>query len=106
MAKRVSPEDYFTKLSPREIKPQETKSSEISKVYEAINELKQQIGGPKVVYVDKPYPVEVERPIHAGETNTSSNSSNSTLWGIIAIVGIVGIVAVSIVAIIAGRRKE
>lgn len=103
MQKRMKPFDYFTALSPGapgRVKPQQDMSN--SEIYKAINQIKQQAPEPKIVYVDKPYPVEVPKPIEMGNPN---GNNEKIPWGLITVLGIVGIVSVAIVAIALGGKK-
>lgn len=89
MAKRMSPYSYFAELSLGEIKPWVSQPKN------------KQPPEPKVIYVDKPYPVEIPKPVEVG---SPSSNTYSIPWGLITILGIVGILSVSIVAIVVGRK--
>lgn len=99
MAKRMSPYSYFTELSPAGGSPQPENIGQ--KINQAVNKVREQTPEPKIIYVDKPYPVEVPKPVEAGNPNTNYQIP----WGLITILGIVGIVSVSIVAIVVGGKK-
>lgn len=99
MAKRMSPYDYFANLSPAGGSPPPENIER--KINQAVNNMREQAPEPKVVYVDKPYPVEVPKPIEAGNPDTNYQIP----WGLITILGIVGIISLSIVAIVIGGKK-
>jgi len=100
MAKRMSPYDYFANLSPAGGSSQPENIEQ--KINETINQIKQQPPEPKIVYVDKPYPVEVPKLIEIGSPNANTSEIP---WGLITIVSIVGIISLSIVAIVVGGKK-
>ncbi len=99
MAKRMSPYSYFAELSPAGGSPQPENVEQ--KINQAVNKVREQVPEPKIVYVDKPYPVEVSKPVEVGNPNTNYQIP----WGLITILGIVGIISVSIVAIVVGGKK-
>lgn len=98
MVKRMSPYSYFAELSPAGGSPQPENTE--AKINQVVNKVREQTPEPKVIYVDKPYPVEVPKPIEIG----SPNANYDIPWGLITILGIIGIVTVGIVAIVVGRR--
>ena len=100
MAKRMTPYSYFAELSPAGGSPQPENVER--KINQAVNNMREQAPEPKIVYVDKPYPVEVPKPVEVGSPNANDYKIP---WGLIALVGIVGIVSVSIVAIVVGGKK-
>jgi len=100
MAKRMTPYSYFAELSPAGGSPQPENIEE--KINQAVNRAREQTPEPKIVYVDKPYPVEVPKPVKVGSPN---NNNYQIPWGLITILGIVGILSISIVAIVVGGKK-
>lgn len=96
----MTPYNYFTGISPGGGSPQPEAPKE--KIKQAVNKVRQQPPvEPKVVYIDKPYPVEVPKQVQVG----NPNNNYKIPWGLITILGIVGIVSVSIVAIVIGGKK-
>ena len=98
MVKRMNPQDYFTGISPTEVKPGLSTSEKVAQVVEKVRE---QAPEPKIIYVDKPYPVEVPKLVEAGNPEINSQVP----WGLITILGIIGIVSLGIVAIVVGGKK-
>lgn len=101
MAKRVTPYDYFTKFFPGGAKAE---PKEAKKEANPAEKQPQQAPEPKIIYVDKPYPVQVPaKPTEMGNPNTNTNHIP---WGLITIVSVVGIISLSIVAIVVGGKKS
>ena len=105
MQKRMTPYSYFAELSPagKSSSPENIQQ----KINQAVNNIREQAPEPKIVYVDKPYPVEVPKPVEMGNPD---GNNGKTPWGLIILFGIigmvtVGMVTVGIVAIISGGKK-
>ena len=100
MAKRMTPYSYFAELSPAGGSPQPENTE--AKINQVVNKVREQTPEPKIIYVDKPYPVEVLKPVEIGSPNANTSEIP---WGLITMLGIVGIISVAIVAIVVGGKK-